>query len=329
MKILIIGGTRFLGRSLVEIALDKGHEITLFNRGRTNPDLFPEIECLKGDRDSDLEPLQGRKWDAVVDTCGYVPRIVKKSAELLADSVEHYTYISSISAYADFAEPGLDEKSLLAGIEDETVEQVTNETYGPLKVLCEKAVEQAMPGRVLVIRPGLIVGPYDSSDRFTYWPVRVKSGGEILAPSPPHEQIQFIDVRDLVEFTLLMLERRHTDTYNCAGPGYTLTTQQFLNECNNIFGSKAEFTWVNEKFITENEINLPVWVPKEWSGINQVNCQKAIDEGLSFRPYADTIRDTVSWHATRPSDYKLLAGLESEQEQELLKLWKEMLERNQ
>lgn len=324
MKILILGGTRFLGRSFVEIALAKGHDITLFNRGKTNPDLFPEVECLKGDRDNDLKPLQGRKWDVVVDTCGYVPRIVKKSAELLADFVEHYTFISSISAYADFSKPGIDENSLLATTEDETVEQVTNETYGPLKVLCEKAAEQAMPGRVLVLRPGLIVGPYDPSDRFTYWSVRVKSGGEILAPSPLHEQIQFIDVRDLVEFILLMVDKRHTDIYNTTGPDYTLTTQQFLEECNKIFGSKAKFTWVSEKFIAENKINLPVWVPKEWAGINQVNCNKAIDAGLNFRSLADTIRDTFSWHATRPSDYKLKTGLKPEQEQELLKLWKEM-----
>lgn len=325
MKILIIGGTKFLGRSLVEIALAKGHEITLFNRGKTNPDLFPEVECLKGDRDSDLKPLQSRKWDAVVDTCGYVPRIVKKSAELLADSIEHYTYISSISAYADFRKPELDESSLLATIENETVEQVTDETYGPLKVLCEKAVEQAMPGRVLVLRPGLIVGPYDQSDRFTYWPVRVRSGGEVLAPSPSHEQIQFIDARDLAEFILIMVEKRQTDVYNCTGPDYMLTMKQFLGECDNIFGSKASFTWVSEKFIMKNGINLPLWISEEGKGIYQVNCRKAIDAGLSFRPYTDTIRDTFSWHhATRPSDYKLSAGLTTEREQELLKLWKEM-----
>lgn len=324
MKIIIIGGTKFLGRSFVEIALAKGHEITLFNRGMTNPDLFPEVECLKGDRDIDLKPLRGRKWDALLDTCGYVPRIVKISAETLADSVEHYTYISSISAYADFSKPGIDENSMLAAIEDETVEQVTHETYGSLKALCEKAVEQAMPDRVLVLRPGLIVGPYDPSDRFTYWPVRVQSGGEVLAPSPPDEQIQFIDVRDLVEFILFMIEKGQTGIYNSTGPGYTLTMQQFLEECNKTFENQAEFTWVSEKFITENEINLPVWVPKEWEGINQVNCQKAIDAGLSFRPLTDTIRDTLSWHSACPSDYKLLAGLNPEQEQKLLKLWKEI-----
>jgi len=321
MKILILGGTRFLGRSLLEIALAKGHEITLFNRGKSNPELFPEVEFLTGDRDSDLKPLQGRKWDVVVDTCGYVPRIVKKSVELLADAVEHYTFISSISAYADFSKPGIDENSLFATIEDETVEQVTNETYGPLKVLCEKAAEQAMPGRILVLRPGLIVGPYDPSDRFTYWPVRINSGGEVIVPSPRLQQIQFIDVRDLVEFILIMVDKRQTGIYNTTGPDYMLTTQQFLEECNKIIGSKAKFAWVSEKFIIENEINMPVWVPKEWAGINQVNCKKAIGAGLNFRPLADTIRDTLSWHATRPSDYKLRTGLKPRREREFLKLW--------
>ncbi|MCK4421126.1 NAD-dependent epimerase/dehydratase family protein [candidate division WOR-3 bacterium] len=321
MKLLILGGTRFVGLNLVDSALTRGYEITLFNRGKTNKGLFPEVEHLYGDRDSDLKPLQGRKWDVVVDTCGYVPRIVRKSAELLAGSVGHYTFISSINAYADFTKPGIDENSPLATIDDETVEEVTEETYGPLKVLCEKAAEQAMPGRILVLRCGLIVGPHDQSDRFTYWPVRVNSGGEILALSPRQQQIQFIDVRDLVEFILLMADKRQTGIFNTTGPGYTMTTQQFLEECKKNTESEAKFTWVDEEFIAENEINIPLWLPRDWAGICQVNCQKAVDAGLTFRPLSCTIRDTLSWHATRGVDYELKTGLKPEREREFLKAW--------
>jgi len=321
MKLLILGGTRFLGRNLVEIALAQGHEITLYNRGKTNPDLFPQVEHLRGDRDSNLKPLQGRKWDAVVDTCGYVPRIVKESAELLADSVEHYTFISSLNAYADFTKPGIDEDSALATIEDKTVEEVTNETYGPLKVLCEQTAEETMPGRLLVLRCGLIVGPHDPSDRFTYWPVRINLGGEVLAPSPPQQQTQFIDVRDLVEFILLMAEKKQTGIYNTVGPDFRLTMQQLLEECNKVTGNKAKLIWVSEEFLIEKETYLPVWVPKEWIGISSVNCDKAISAGLSFRPLTDTIRDTLNWHATRPATYKLKTGLKQEREKELLQAW--------
>lgn len=321
MKILILGGTRFLGRNLVEIAMGKGHEVTLFNRGKTNPDLFPEVEHLKGERDGELTPLKDKKWDVVIDTCGYVPRIVKKSAELLADSVEHYTFISSINAYIDFSKPGIDENAPLATMDDETVEEVTNEIYGPLKVLCEKAVEQTMPGRVLVLRPGLIVGPYDPSDRFTYWPVRISAGEEILAPSPPHSQVQFIDVRDLVEFILYMAEQKKTGIFNTTGPEHSLSIHQFLEECIKVTKANVNLIWVKEEFLTKREINLPVWVPKEWIGINQANCKKAIDAGLKFRPLSDTIHDTLKWHNSRPSDFELKSGLKPEREKELLKIW--------
>ena len=181
MRILILGGTVFLGRALVEAALARGHHLTLFNRGKSNPDLFLRVEQLHGDRATDLHPLQGRHWDAVIDTCGYVPRIVRLSAEGLAPAAGHYTFISSLSVYADTSQPGVDESAPVGTLQDETVEQVTGETYGPLKALCERAVEQSMPGRALVIRPGLIVGPYDPTDRFTYWPVRVARGGDVLA----------------------------------------------------------------------------------------------------------------------------------------------------
>ena len=321
MKILVLGGTKFLGRTFVETALSKGHEITLYNRGKTNPDIFPEVEHLIGSRDSDLKPLRGRRWDAVVDTCGYVPRIVKKSSELLADHIEHYTFISSLNAYSDFSKPGVDENYPLATIDDETVEEVTGETYGPLKVLCEKAAERAMPGKVLTLRCGLIVGKYDPSDRFTYWPVRIKQGGEVLAPSPPEQQIQFIDARDISNFILIMAERKQTGIFNTVGPNYILTMQQLLDKCNKITGNKSNFTWVSEEFLTENETFPPVWLPKKWVGLSQVSNQKAISAGLTFISLAETIKDTLSWHATRPKDYKLKTGLTTEREKELLSTW--------
>lgn len=321
MKILVLGGTKFLGRTFVETALSKGHEITLFNRGKTNPDIFPEAEHLIGNRDSDLKPLRGRRWDAVVDTCGYVPRIVRKSAELLTDSVGHYTFISSLNAYSDFSKPGVDENYPLATIDDETVEEVTGETYGPLKVLCEKAAERAMPGKVLTLRCGLIVGKYDPSDRFTYWPVCINQGGEVLAPSPPEQQTQFIDARDISDFILIMAERKQTGIFNTVGPNYILTMQQLLDKCNKITGNKSNFTWVSEEFLIENETFPPLWLPKKWVGLSQVSNQKAISAGLTFISLAETIKDTLSWHTTRPKDYKLKTGLTTEREKELLSTW--------
>jgi 2'-hydroxyisoflavone reductase len=322
MKILVIGGTRFLGRNFVEIASKQGHELTLFNRGQTNPYLFPEIEKLEGDRDGDLAPLKGRTWDVVVDTCGYVPRIVAKSAELLAGSVGLYVFISTINVYANYSKPGLNEDSPLATIEDESVEEVTDEAYGPLKVLCERAVRQNFPKDSLIPRCGLIVGPHDPTDRFTYWPVRIQKGGEVLVPSPPHMQVQFIDVRDLAEFLLLLAERRTNGIFNTTGPADKLTMQDFLTKCSSEIGNQVSFTWVSEELITGSDVgHIPMWTPENWRGIFQADCSKAINVGLSFRPLTETINDTLAWHATRPSDYDLKVGLKPEKEKELLKKW--------
>src|SRR5579872_4273010 len=231
MKLLILGGTVFLGRHIVEAALARGHEVTLFNRGQHNPDLFPEVEKLRGDRNGDLAALQGRQWDAAIDTSGFVPRVVRASAEALANAVKHYTFISSISVYADFTKLGIDESSPVAKLVDESVEEVTGETYGGLKALCEQAAEEALPGKVLIVRPGLIVGPDDQTDRFTYWPYRVAQGGEMLAPGRPAHQEQFIDVRDLAQWIVRMVEAGKTGVYNATGPDYVLSTQQLLEVC--------------------------------------------------------------------------------------------------
>lgn len=329
MKLLILGGTIFLGRYLVESAQSRGHEVTLFNRGQHSPELFPDIEKLRGDRDGSLEALKGRRWDAVIDTSGYVPRVVRQSAELLADMVDHYTFISSISVYPTFPRPGTNENDPVGTLDDETVEQVTGETYGPLKALCEQAVESALPGRTLAIRPGLIVGPHDHSDRFPYWPRRVAQGGEVLAPSRPEMHTQIIDVRDLADWNVQMVESRQTGVYNATGPNYTLTIGRLLDECRAVTGSDAHFTWVSEPFLLEAGVGpwmeLPLWIPDQSDadmvGFSDVDVGKAIGAGLTFRPLAETIRDTLAWDATRPFGVERRAGLGPEREKEVLRAW--------
>ena len=325
MDLLILGGTRFVGRHVVEIALGRGHTVTLFNRGESNADLFPSIEKLTGDRDGNLAALKGRQWDAVIDTCGYVPRLVHDSAQMLASAVNHYTFISTISVYGDFSQIGIDENSAVATIEDETIEDITGGSYGALKALCEQAAENAMPGKVLNVRCGLIVGPYDQSDRFTYWVDRVACGGEILAPDSPNAPVQFIDVRDLGAWTLDMVESNQTGIYNATNPKDTLTIQDVLDTCQTESHSDAQFTWVGESLLLENDVapftEIPLWLPTSAAGGARINTEKAIARNLQIRPLAETIRDTLEWHRTRPDDYELKAGLKPEREKELLQLW--------
>jgi len=330
MRILIIGGTVFVGRHLVEAALAHGHTVTLFNRGQHNPELFPTVEKIKGDRDGGLGALAGRQWDAVIDTCGYIPRSVRESATQLANQVGHYTFISTISVYSDYSQAGIDEASPVGTLDDPTVEAVTGESYGPLKALCEQAAEAAMPRRVLSIRPGLIVGPHDPTDRFTYWPVRIAGGGEVLAPGDAAQQVQFIDARDLAEWTIRMVEANVTGIYNATGPAYPLTMAQLLTECNSVAQHKADFTWVSEAFLLEQNVGafveMPLWVPAAMAGLEQVNCQKAITAGLTFRPLATIISDTLAWHATRTTNQQenpRRGGLTSERETQLLQAWYE------
>jgi 2'-hydroxyisoflavone reductase len=323
MKLLIIGGTVFLGRHLVESALRRGHEITLFNRGQHNPELFPEVHKIHGDRDGGLEPLAGKQWEAVIDTCGYVPRIVRASAEFLAVSVEHYTFISSISVYAEPLLPGADESASVGKLKDRKTEQITGETYGPLKALCEQAVEKTYPGRSLIIRPGLIVGPHDPSDRFTYWPSRVARGGEVLAPSKPERQTQIIDVRDLADWTIAMVEQRANGTYNATGPAEPLTLGELLEICQQVTGSDASFTWVSDEFLLKHKVTpyteLPLWMPEQDAAWEMVSIQKALQAGLKFRPLEQSVRDTLEWDRTRPADAPRRNGLAEEREEELLK----------
>jgi 2'-hydroxyisoflavone reductase len=325
MEILILGGTVFLGRHIVEAAIERGHKLTLFNRGKTNPDLFPKVEKLRGDRDGEIMPLIGRSWDAVIDTCGYVPRIVQLSAEVLAEDVEHYTFISSMSVYSDFSQEGIDESSPVSTLLDETVEEVTGETYGPLKALCEAAAENAMPGRVLNIRPGLIVGPHDPTDRFTYWPWRVSRGGEVVAPAPPERRVQLIDVRDLSNWILNMVEAGAIGVYNATGPDGTLTFGEILETSRLVSESDPSPTWIPEGFLLEAGVepwtDLPLWIPEGEIGVLSANCDKAITAGLTFRPIEETIRDTLTWDRSRPQDIERRAGLLPARESEILKAW--------
>ena len=325
MKILIIGGTRFLGRHLVHSALARGHEVTLFNRGLTNPDLFPQVETILGDREKDLAELLGHEWDAVVDTCGYVPRIVQLSASALEGSVSRYVFISSISVYASFSKVGIDESDPVGKMEDETVEEITGETYGPLKVLCERVVQDTFGAEgALIIRPGLIVGPYDPTDRFTYWPVRVARGGDVLAPEEPDVPIQIIDARDLSDFSIKLIEENASGLFNATGPDYELTMGAMLETCKQVSNSDAKFKWASVEFLAEHKVepwsDMPVWIPnvEQDAGFSRVDISKAIKAGLTFRPLEETVRDTLEWAETRPSDREWRAGLSMAREAKVL-----------
>lgn len=330
LRILILGGTGFLGPHLVENARARGHTITLFNRGKSNPHLFPDVEKLRGDRDGDLDTLRNRQWDVVIDTSGYVPRIVRASAELLAPAVKQYVFISSISVYANFAKKGVDEQHPVATLDekDKNSEDIRTH-YGPLKALCEQAAEAAMPGRVANIRPGLIVGPRDSTDRFTYWPVRVARGGEVLAPGSGDDDTQYIDVRDLAAWTILVVEKGHMGVYNAVGPDQPIAMKAFLNECKKVTASDATITWVPADFLKEHNVapwmQMPMWVPAEGEdiGFGSVSNRRAVERGLEFRPAEDTIRATLEWFRAQPDDRqgKMRAGLPAEREAEVLAAW--------
>ncbi|HET7753457.1 MAG TPA: NAD-dependent epimerase/dehydratase family protein [Anaeromyxobacteraceae bacterium] len=333
LDILVLGGTGFLGPDIVRVAQGRGHRLTLFNRGKTNPELFPDVEKLHGDRDGGLEPLRGRRWDAVVDTSGYVPRVVKQSAELLAPSVRRYLFVSSISAYAAVKEPGTTEDAPLAQLpaNDLGTEDV-RQHYGALKAACERTVEAALPRRTLVVRPGLIVGPGDPTDRFTYWPARVARGGEVLAPGDGEDPVQLIDARDLAAFVVKLLEDDEAGTFNAAGPRGRMSMRELLAACKAGTGSDAHYTWVDEKFLEERGVqpwsDLPVWVPRrsEDGGLTQVSIERAVSRGLAFRPTEDTVRDTYGWWSSLPAARreKMRAGIPPEREAELLAAWKSL-----
>ncbi|MBE0683312.1 MAG: SDR family oxidoreductase [Anaerolineales bacterium] len=326
MKILILGGTRFLGRHLVNSARVRGHNVTLFNRGQSNPNLFQQVDKIQGDREKDLDLLSGEHWDVVIDTCGYLPRVVRMSAQALKDKADHYVFISSISVYADFSKIGINESDPLGKMEDETVEEITGETYGPLKALCEKAVQDMFGIRSLTIRPGLIVGPHDPTDRFTYWPVRVARGGSVLAPDRPEVLTQIIDVRNLAKFIIELVEQNVSGVFNASGPDYELSFGRLLDTCKLIGNSDAKFKWAPLDFLNQNKVapwsELPAWLPDtgDDAGFARVDISKAVNAGLKFFSLEETIHDTLEWANSRPADHEWRAGLNAEREKELLEL---------
>jgi 2'-hydroxyisoflavone reductase len=326
MKILIIGGTRFVGRHLVNAARARWHDVTLFNRAQSNPDLFGQVEKIRGNREKDLEQLAAGSWDAVIDTCGYFPRIVRMSAEALKGKADNYVFISSLSVYADFSKIGINESDAVGKIENETIEEITDESYGPLKALCEKAVQQVFGINSLIIRPGLIVGPHDPSDRFTYWLMRVARGGVVLAPESPHALTQVIDARDLSDFIISLVEQNVSGVFNATGPDHPLSFGMLLDVCKLVSNSDAKFIWASAEFIHQNQItpwsDLPAWLPEtgEDAGFAHVDISKAIHAGLSFRSLEETVRDTLEWASKRPQDHEWRAGLKPEREKELLEL---------
>ena len=341
MKLLILGGTRFVGRYLTVTAVARGHEVTLFNRGNYPlPDTT--VELIKGDRHGDLAELKGRRWDAVIDTSGYLPHTVKASAELLSDAVDLYVFISSQSAYVDVSTRGVEETAPLKTLTGEQLDEANAITgsgaasygalYGGLKALSEQAATEAMPNRVLIVRPGLIVGPYDYTDRFTYWVARVARGGEVLAPARPERVVQFIDVRDLAEWLIGMAECKQAGVYNANCDPGRLTMQHVLDECKAASASDATFTWASEKFLLEENVaawsEMPLWLPEDAAphlkGFMFLNCDRARAAGLQIRPPRETISATLDWYQTERPNEDLKAGIASDKEQALLRKWHEM-----
>jgi nucleoside-diphosphate-sugar epimerase len=318
MKLLVLGGTKFLGRHAVGAALAGGHDVTIFTRGQTNPELFPEVEHVRGDRDGDLHALNGGTWDGVVDTSGFVPRIVRQSAELLHDRVGHYVFVSSISVYDDFSAP-ITEASPVAELEDQATEEIL-ENYGALKAACERVVEEVYGDRSARVRAGLIVGPYDPTDRFTYWPRRIALGGEVLGPGDPDAPVQFIDARDLAAWLVRLALEGPGGTYNATGPAQLLTFQELLDRMRSAIGSDASLMWLDDQRVLEAGVQawteLPLWLPGgEYSGMARADISRALAAGLTFRPVEETIVDTLAWDRSEPGDRPTLAH---DKEQEIL-----------
>ncbi|MCK5828530.1 epimerase, partial [Candidatus Bipolaricaulota bacterium] len=298
------------------------------NRGQSNSALFPDIEKIHGDRDGRLEALKGRTFDACVDTCGYVPRIVNASAQLLKDAVNHYAFVSSVSVYDEPSPEGVDESGLLATMDDPSVEEVTGETYGPLKALCEGEVTAAFGDRALLIRPGLIVGPHDVTDRFTYWPWRATQGGRILAPGRPDRPIQFIDVRDLAAWLVRMLESGETGAYNATSAPGTYTMESLLQTCCDVSEVAGELVWTDDTFLNEHKVGawmeLPLWIPEDADiakGFFDFQVDRALAKGLTVRPLEETVRETMDWSLTRADDHDWRGGLRPKREADLLEAW--------
>jgi 2'-hydroxyisoflavone reductase len=330
LRVLILGGTGFIGPKFVDVLTAAGHKISLFNRGKRDPSVKPGIEQLLGYRNGPVDSLKGHDWDVVIDNSGYKPKQVRLSGETLRGHVQHYVFISSISVYADFKTPGMTEDSPLATLEDPTTETVDDKTYGGLKVLCEKAVQEMYGEHSTIIRPTYIAGPGDHTDRFTYWPWRVAKGGEMLAPGTPADPFQFIDVRDLADFVKLCVEKRISGVYNACNTPRSVTMGSLLDTSKKVTGADTTVTWAPAQFLVDNAVYgekadgnyLPIWAPTvgDEAGSQLVSNARAVKKGLKFRSLETTIADTLRWANARPPEKneKLRAGLTPEKEKELL-----------
>jgi 2'-hydroxyisoflavone reductase len=335
LSILILGGTGFTGPHQVRYALSRGHKVTLFNRGRRPKDWPAQVEELTGDRETnDYASLKGRKFDVCIDNPTSVPHWVRDAAAVLKGNVGHYIFISTLSVYADTTKPGADEtaaRAVYTGKDamKETMPELRKNMalYGPLKALSEDEAHKQFAGITTVIRPGLIVGPGDETDRFTYWPVRIARGGTVLVP-PLADPVQFIDARDLAEWTIRMAEARTFGDFDGNGPDYRLTAGGMLYGIRAVTTKGAEFREASAEFLEKNKVNgwsdLPVWVPGQggYGGFHRRNNSRSIKAGLSFRPLATTAADTLAWFESQSAERrsKLRAGLKPEREAELLKL---------
>jgi 2'-hydroxyisoflavone reductase len=331
-RVLILGGTGFIGPHFVAALTARGHRVTVFNRGRDPAKVPAAVVQLIGDRNGQLESLKGHDWDVVIDNSGYTPRQVRLTAELLHGHVRHYIFISSISAYADFAVAGIDENYKLAKLADPTVEDIGGGNYGGLKALCEGVIEQIYPDHATIIRPTFIAGPGDPTDRFTYWPVRVARGGDMLAPGTPNDPMQFIDVRDLADFLALCVEKQLQGRYNACSPPRAVTMGGLLETSRRVAHADTRIVWASQKFLRQQRLigndvldagALPIWIApgSEEAGAVLISPARAVSHGLHFRPLEQTVRDTLAWHKQRPTAQQALqVGLSAPREAELLKL---------
>lgn len=329
MNVCVLGGTIFAGRHIVEAARAAGHDVTLFNRGRTNAGLFPDVEQITGDRTGDLAALRGRAFDAVIDTSGYVPRVVRASAELFRATPARYVFISTVSVYPDTSIVGIDEDTPVAVPDDPSSDELTNESYGPLKAACETALRETLAAdRTLIVRPGLIVGPHDPSDRFTYWVRRLSRGGTILAPGRPTRGVQFIDARDLAEWLVRALDAGLAGTFNAVGPEQPAPMGDVIDACARAAASDAHVEWVDEAFLLAHGVapwvDLPLWVTESdpaTAGFMTISGARARAAGLRSRSVEETVVDTRAWDRTRAQDAPLRTGMTPERETELLTAW--------
>ena len=331
LKILILGGTAFTGPHLIKYAMDRGHSISIFNRGKTKPTvhkaMFDKVEQLIGDRNDNLEALKGRQWDAVIDNYAVYPRWVRQTADILKDNVDIYLFNSTLSVHADFSKRGLNEDDPVATTDTPDLED--RSLYGPLKALSEQVTRDAFKERAIIVRPHLIVGPGDTTDRFTYWAVRVKKGGEILAPGSLNRPVQYIDARDLSKFMIHLIENRTVGTFSGVGPLAELSMAELLYGMRAVVSNDISFTWVDQKFVEkyDNIWNLfpNPWYPLggEWDGFGSFNNSKSVKAGLTYRPLAETVKDTLTWWGGLSKERKASpkAGLDPTKERKVLNAW--------